>query len=381
MKRSKVWLSILSFLGLSVFCCCGTGIGFFYRYFTAGVNPLREVKLATLGESIQVKDDPFDGRNNALRRLLIDEIDHGSQFQPGNKKDLGPRPVVDWTRIPTTYYHPNGPVGLAMAKFNWFPFDDNSLEPGDARMPASLVGFSLLAVINSPLCMLPALWSEPPVGVVMMNNGTPAAYARPYQFVDFYERDPSIIRLSLPNDGKAPSFTHIADAKKRGAQIRVLEGNERKTLENDGPKAFYHLLVVDTSHGHPALPSKELLTKEGMQSLMNSVVDDGIILFHTSSRNFALEKVVASSSSQLKFAHLRMHDGKSDRQVGHYTSEWVAVARNAEALRFVKELVDLRNQRNPGPNPNEILRAEQSPIDPALFWTDGGSNSLKAVQR
>ena len=189
------------------------------------------------------------------------------------------------------------------------------------------------------------------------------------------------MKLSLAKEPEIRKFTYIDDAKKRGAHLRVLEGAERKTFDSDAPKQFYHLLIVDTSRGHPGLPSKDLLTKEAWQTYMDAIVEDGVVCVHTSSRDFDLAKVVASTSDHLGLAHLHVHDGRGDRELGHYTSEWVVVARKAEHLNYLREAGIARNRMNPGRAPHEKLVIEKLLIDPKLIFTDAGSNSLSAVLR
>jgi hypothetical protein len=369
--KSRFWTWVLVCFGATALCLCGGGGTAAWRYFGAGVNPFREWKFVLLGESIQVKDiaEP-DGR--IQNQLLVDGIHHGGQFlRPPGKP--GP---VNWSRLPTAYYHAEGPVGMVLAKANWFGTKPGDIENGDARPPASLIG-----ALGDPSVALVTAWSEPPMGVVMMNVGTHAAYGRPLQTIDFYERDAKIRHLSDHEKNQNPTFTYIADARKRGANVRFFDGNERKTLETKGPTGFYHFLFVDTSHGHPGLPAKEVLTKEALQSMINSLAEEGIIAFHTSSRDYDLPPLIASASSELKLANLIVHDKRQMRDNGHFTSEWIFVARKAMYLTYVEEGAKWRAQINPPRQQHERIDVMTIPGNPAFLWTDGGSNSLVPFMR
>jgi hypothetical protein len=55
--------------------------------------------------------------------LIHGHINHGMCFlRPTSPEDWG-NPEKDFTRLPTTYYHPKGPAGVVMQKYNWFARD------------------------------------------------------------------------------------------------------------------------------------------------------------------------------------------------------------------------------------------------------------------
>src|SRR5262249_26490574 len=140
--------------------------------------------------------------------LLIGGIDRGTNFlKPTDKLAYG-NPDKNLSRMPTTYYHPDSPIGVVLRKLNWFPGQKNTYA-ADARPAVTLAGLGAVPPGSGlPDAALTALWSEPPIGVVTMYAGTPAAYARPLQTMDFYENNSRIIDLSLPKKGE-PWFTYI----------------------------------------------------------------------------------------------------------------------------------------------------------------------------
>src|SRR5262245_1666947 len=137
-----------------------------------------------------------DRQEQELRYLLHYQINLGNQFRkPRNADDTGVL-MKDYSRWATTYYHRRGPLGQALERFNWFHGPDD-FPTADFRLPASLVA-------SGPAAMLCGLWSEPPIAVIGMEVGTPAAYARPCQMMHFYEANPRIAALTFPKLGREP---------------------------------------------------------------------------------------------------------------------------------------------------------------------------------
>jgi hypothetical protein len=102
---------------------------------------------------------PPDAQNPDLRYnyLLHHTIYWGRNYlPPAARADRG-NPLKDFSRLPTTYWHPYGPLGAALARFDWFRADPNTFH-ADARIVASLVGQAV-----QPYGPLAAVWSEPRV--------------------------------------------------------------------------------------------------------------------------------------------------------------------------------------------------------------------------
>jgi hypothetical protein len=261
-----------------------------------------------------------------------------------------------------------------MELLNWFPGPENTYA-ADARIVASQVGLWAMPAAG-PWVPLIGAWSEPPYAAILIKDGCMASYARPFQCVDFYERNPAFISLSLPACNEQPRFTFIRDAKDRGANVRVLEGPERTVLAERGPKQFYHVLVVDILRGRTDVLAEELMTKEAMAKYFETLVDDGVLLIQTSNRTYNLSPVVADVAQSLGFPCVSLRDrpatpGPGPR--GHFTSEWVLVGRTAAVLARVRAHMPA----NPAPNGLQIdwlpMNASGNPA-----WTDG-SKSMRGL--
>jgi hypothetical protein len=320
------------------------------------------------------------GTRQSFTKLMHATTDHGMNFRrPANRKDWG-NPEKDFSRLATTYYHRKGPAGMVMEQFVWFhdaDREDNSYH-SDARMPASIVGYG-----TDPLSQLVNLWSEPPYATIGLGTGTMASYARPYQWMHFYEIDNHIKRLSETvnaPDGR-PCFIYVTDAKARGANLGVFMGDARLKMaqpyvdpmgeEGGGPEHFYHMMVVD-AFSSDAIPV-HLITKEALKMYFDHLVEEGILCVHTSNRHVDLVPVVADVAASLGYASMVSHDDADDKARGHYTSEWVMVARKPEYL----------SSRLKAPEGYEAQHgAYWQPTTPSgrNVWTDDYSN-LMAVFR
>jgi hypothetical protein len=302
-------------------------------------------------------------------QLIHGHINHGMNFHRPKDEKLVGNPKEDFSRLATTYYHRLGPAGVVMEKFNWWPREENTYH-ADARMPASLVGLTAgpLGTVSLPTAQLTGLWSEPAFATIGQGTATMASYARPYQHCHYYEIDSHIRKLSLPwatgkehyvyfthdnvprpdAGGKQPFFTYLQSAILRGSEIQVLMGDARLRMAQEyenhhvnwrtggGPESFYHMMVVDafTSDAIPA----HLITKQAIQMYFKKLTEEGILCVHTSNRYVDLPKVVADVATHLGYAYKRGHDNAPNEEMGHFTSEWVMVARKPEYLRKLSEL-------------------------------------------
>jgi hypothetical protein len=322
---------------------------------------------------IQVWQDRQPGGATAGQRynyLMRSDSHFGLCFLKPPPADHG-KFEKDFSRLPTTYHHRNSPVGRVMEQFNWFHPPDSvtgaNTFSADARLTTSVVGLG-----PDAFSQLLNLWSEPPYGVVGMNVGGMAAYARPGQWVDFYENNPEIIKLSLPDAGGKRYFEYIQDAKDRGAVVRVFKGDERSLLRRRGPDKFYHVLVVEMSRRDRLEDiSVESLTKEAMALYFRKLTEEGVLCLHVSHRYTNVVPVVADVADSLGLVCLRVSESGPLRGRDHsFGSEWVLVVRKREYLERVTA-------------PPNIGDSNFSWDVPAVtrkhVWTDKGPNSLRGL--
>ncbi|HKI37640.1 MAG TPA: fused MFS/spermidine synthase [Gemmataceae bacterium] len=226
-------------------------------------------------------------------------------------------------RDPVTYYHRTGPVGLLFAAF-----------PGEA--------------------------AKKNVAVIGLGTGTMAAYAGPKDHYTFYEIDRRVKEMSF--DQKT-YFSYVQDAKERGAEVDIVLGDARLSLERERhtqPEQRYDLIVVD-AFSSDAIPV-HLLTREALQIYRAKLKEDGLVAFHTSNRYLTLEPVIGNLAAAEEMACLMMSD--EVRYNDKSPSTWVLVANHKADFGTLSE--DPRWKR---PDKRDVG-----------VWTDDYSNLLSTYR-
>src|SRR6516165_10494269 len=125
-----------------------------YLLSTAGV--WAQEKPVFRAKSIEVLKRTTFGKDIAhYHQLLHYRIAFGLNFlKPEDRRWWGD-PEKDKSRQATTYFALKGPVGIALAKFNWFNDGPNTFR-SDARLPASLaaMGAVLTGTCLPTACLL-----------------------------------------------------------------------------------------------------------------------------------------------------------------------------------------------------------------------------------
>ncbi|HYV34133.1 MAG TPA: hypothetical protein VE988_00430, partial [Gemmataceae bacterium] len=304
--------------------------------------------------------------------------------------------VPDLTRLATTYYHRDGPVGQVMEKLNWFPGlksetkDERVSYWADNRLPASIIGNGVPGFgINFPMAQIVSAWSEPAYATIGLGTGTMASYSRPFQHMTFYEIDEHIRDFSLPPADRDTYFTYLQGAIKRGTKLEVVMGDARRTMTKETinengtyypkgykfptdrkaplewdtytsyPKreSYYRAIEVD-AFSSDAIPV-HLITKEAIELYMDKLTPDGVLLVHTSNRHINLVRPVLKICEVAEWKDWNDRDGSGNPKVktglawvickddddgdrefnvenpsknGHSGSEYVLVARHAKYL-------------------------------------------------
>jgi SAM-dependent methyltransferase len=228
-------------------------------------------------------DAPFSDDNHPSRRLMHGNILHGKQYLED-----------EYRREPVTYYDRTGPIGLLLSAY-----------AGDrARNDVAVIG---------------------------LGTGTMAAYANPGQRYTFYEIDPKVKALSFD---QSTYFSYVKDAKDRGAEVNVVLGDGRLSLDRERaskPDQKFDLIVVDgfTSDAIPV----HLLTREALRVYRDRLKGGGVVVFHISNRYLNLEPVLANLAAAEGMACLMQSDDQTSRAtLGKRPSTWVALAEHEADL-------------------------------------------------
>jgi hypothetical protein len=159
------------------------------------------------------------------------------------------------------------------------------------------------------------------VGVIGLGAGSLAAYARPGSSWVFYEIDAAVERLA-----RDTRFFHYLG--RCGTQCRVVIGDARLSLASAA--AVHDVLVLD-AFSSDAIPL-HLLTSQALQTYESHLAPDGLLVVHISNRHIRLRPVVARLAREQGLTAFARFDGSADQSRGYQNSEWVVMARTADAL-------------------------------------------------
>jgi hypothetical protein len=364
---------------------------------------------------------------------------HGTTYHGRNYTYRPDKDNVDLSRLATTYYHRYGPTGAVMEKFNWLPGPQNTYW-GDLRVPATTVGniAADLGLGTPPYgTLLNAAASEPAYATIGLGTGTMASYCRPYQHLTFYEIDSQIREFSLPPPGKPELlrdkrslFTYLQGALRRGANLEIVMGDARLTMEHQGELAdkkklevlypilpgdrrtgaegedsdiaklnastmmqnrehYYKAIEVD-AFSSDAIPV-HLITKEAIRMYLSKITYDGVVMVHTSNRHLDLVQPVAKIVEELDdefrakykgtpYERVKCLVGKDSDQrskyLGHFSSEYVMVYYDVQYLKPAKNYA-----LPPGNIYSRSLVEWHPPEQVAKYpWTDDYSNLWRIMR-
>jgi SAM-dependent methyltransferase len=162
------------------------------------------------------------------------------------------------------------------------------------------------------------------VAVIGLGTGTLAAYARPGDTMVFYEIDRAVVDVAFD----PAYFTYLADARERGATLRVELGDARLRLasvRSERPGERYDLIAVD-AFSSDAIPV-HLLTREAFALYLDMLAPDGLLAIHISNRQLRLEPVVANLAKDAGVPALIQSDDGAPESEGAADTTWVVLAR------------------------------------------------------
>jgi len=203
-------------------------------------------------------------RDGRVRDMMSGSTRHGRQR------------VGDTT--PLSYYHPEGPLGDALA-----------LVPSPRRL-----------------------------GIVGLGVGAAAGHLAPGDEARFFEIDPAVVELARAH------FTYLSAAE---GEVSVQVGDARLSLERE--EARYDLLFIDAFSGD-AIPT-HLLTAEAIALYVSRLEYDGLLLLHVSNRYYDLRPALRGTLALLDLP--AMHVARTrDLATDQDPSQYVVVARYPERL-------------------------------------------------
>ncbi|PWU21299.1 MAG: hypothetical protein C5B48_11475, partial [Candidatus Rokuibacteriota bacterium] len=162
--------------------------------------------------------------------------------------------------------------------------------------------------------------------VIGLGAGTLAAYTHAGDAMTFYEIDKLVRDIAFDPQ----YFTYVADARARGATLRVELGDARLRLQavrDERPGERYDLIAVDafTSDAIPV----HLITRQALSLYLDMLRPGGLLALHISNRYLRLEPVVAKLAEDAGLRGLIEHDDSAEPK-GAAESTWVVLARASE---------------------------------------------------
>ena len=241
-----------------------------YAQVTADrVNSVKRVR--NFYGTLHVTQNDDDSLQATVRTLYNGVISHGQQVFR-----------TDLRRTPTTYYGHLSGVGLAI---------DLCCDDRPRR-----------------------------VGVIGLGAGTIAAYGRKGDVFRFYDINPAVEGIARTY------FRYLRDTP---AQVDVVTGDARVSLENEAPQRF-DVIAVDAFSGD-AIPV-HLINEQALELYRRHLTPHGIVAFHVSNRYLNLKPVVAQLAARagLQAAFISA-DG--DDAIDVWSADWVLVTSDEDFLK------------------------------------------------
>ncbi len=268
------------------------------REWTAGAR----VVTRNFYGGLRVSDVAGDEGEPGYRKLLHGNIDHGEQ-------SLDPA----FAKEPTTYYCRDSGVGFALKE----------------------------AALRGPVR----------AGVVGLGAGTLAAYARPGDYLRFYEINPLVIRLAT---------TEFTFTRQAASTVEFALGDARLSLEREAPQNF-DVLAVDAFSGD-SIPV-HLLTREAFALYFRHLKPNGVLAVHISNRYLDLRPVMKQAAKAFG-KQAREIDTEDNDDRSCFGCTWVLVT--GQPGYFGRPIF-------------ELARSLESSRD-LKIWTDDYSNLFRILK-
>lgn len=163
------------------------------------------------------------------------------------------------------------------------------------------------------------------VGLVGLGAGSMAAYGSEGQAFDFFEIDPTVVRIA-----RDPAWFTFLDSS--AAEVRVVLGDGRLTLARE-PDGAYDCLVLD-AFSSDSVPV-HLLTREAVELYARKLRPGGVLLFHLSNRHLDLGPFAAAAAEDAGMACVEWQDERTSEQVaetGRQASRWMVASADPAML-------------------------------------------------
>jgi spermidine synthase len=190
------------------------------------------------------------------------------------------------------------------------------------------------------------------IGMVGLGVGTIAAYAKSGDYINIYEINPAVV------DVAETKFSFLSDT---GADLKVVLGDARMSLERESPQAF-DIFVLD-AFSSDSIPV-HLLTREAFDLYLRHLAPDGVIAVLISSWHFDFEPLLQEMAAELGMNAVLIRNASGAGQ--NWGSRWMILTRNASFIsqkRFQEAL-------------QQTVRSDRD----VRLWTDDFSSPFQLLK-
>jgi SAM-dependent methyltransferase len=183
------------------------------------------------------------------------------------------------------------------------------------------------------------------VGIIGLGAGTLALYGRSGDHYSFYEINPLVVDLAN---------TQFDFLRQSAAEVRIVPGDARLSLQRQAPQQF-DVLLVDAFSGD-AIPV-HLLTREAFALYFRHLKPQGVLAVHVSNRYLDLPPVVEAAARTFSARAVKV-TAPEDQADAVFQSTWMLVDRPGAPGQAAPE------------NEDRVLRP----------WTDDYSNLVEILK-
>lgn len=290
-----------------------------YIRFGLGLGVLlfsSDLFLQNYGKAIYAKRNFY-----GLSRVVDSPTRDARLYYHGNTLHGSQMLAPDIHFLPTSYYHPKGPVGDVME-------------------------------------LMHQQQSSNRVAIIGLGIGSIAAYARETDSYTFFEIDPVVIQVALNTN----YFTFLENC--RAGRLNIVEGDARLRIAKVPPQS-YDLIILD-AFSSDAIPP-HLLNREALRLYREKLVPGGWLMMHLSNRYLDLPPLIATLAADAGL-HLYARQSmalSSDSPPGMADSYWAVFGETPESLET------LARRKSWG----QVLSYRQVPV-----WTDDYSNLTPLIR-
>lgn len=178
-----------------------------------------------------------DDADGSIRTFMHGSTIHGAQAL-----------IPQYQKTPFTYYHPDGPAGDAFGLLD---------RDGQRNRNVAVLG---------------------------LGAGSVACYAAPGRHFDFYEIDPSVIKIAQDKS----LFTFLSDC---GSPYQIIAGDGRLRIAEQ-PEGTYDMIFLD-AFSSDSIPA-HIVTREAFEIYFSRLKPGGFILANVSNRHLDINPLLAA---------------------------------------------------------------------------------------